>query len=160
MLLRASSPRASATVAPIPAIRKAATTRAFRSTYTPDTLNNYEIGWKTTSLNGHLIWNGAVYLTWTGSNCRPSSTTPTVCAPSSYYVNVGDARIYGVESNIDYKINDNWSLAGVPPVTTMRASISSQYATFQARSRRTAAVLAVLQLELECALRAPRLARN
>ena len=30
-------------------------------TYTPDTLNNYEIGWKTSSLNGHLIWNGAAY---------------------------------------------------------------------------------------------------
>ena len=32
------------------------------SAYVPDTLNNYELGWKTEWLNGHLIWNGATYL--------------------------------------------------------------------------------------------------
>src|SRR5262249_45840858 len=30
-------------------------------TYDPDTLNNYELGWKTTSLGGRLLWNGAGY---------------------------------------------------------------------------------------------------
>jgi len=24
--------------------------------YVPDTLNNFEIGWKSTLLNGHLVW--------------------------------------------------------------------------------------------------------
>ena len=33
-----------------------------------------------------------------------------VCPSSSYNINVGDARVYGMESNINYKINDNWAL--------------------------------------------------
>ena len=77
--------------------------------YTPDTLNNFELGWKTTSLNGHLLWNGAAYfMKW--KQLQALIYNANVCASSSYNVNVGDARIYGVESNIDYKINDNWSV--------------------------------------------------
>ncbi len=33
-----------------------------------------------------------------------------VCPSSSYNINVGSAHIYGVESNVDYKLNDNWTL--------------------------------------------------
>jgi len=77
--------------------------------YTPDTLNNYELGWKTTSLNGRLLWNGAGYLMdW--KQLQALIYDAFVCPSSSYNINVGDARIYGVESNIDYKINDNWAL--------------------------------------------------
>jgi len=77
--------------------------------YTPDTLNNYEIGWKTTNLDGHLLWNGATYLMdW--KQLQALIYNALVCSSSSYNINVGDARIYGVESNIDYKVNSNWSL--------------------------------------------------
>ncbi len=77
--------------------------------YTPDTLNNYELGWKTTNLNGRLLWNGAVYdMNW--KDLQALIYDALVCPSSSYNINVGDARIYGVESNIDYKINDNWAL--------------------------------------------------
>ena len=77
--------------------------------YTPDTLNNFELGWKTSSLNGRLVWNGAAYLMkW--KQLQALIYNANVCASSSYNVNVGDARIYGVESNIDYKIDDNWSV--------------------------------------------------
>jgi iron complex outermembrane receptor protein len=98
--------------------------------YTPDTMNNYELGWKTTNLDGRLIWNGSTYL----MNWKQFQTLlydPTVCSSSSYYVNVGDARIYGVESNTDYKINDNWALQASASYNDARI-ISSPYATFQA----------------------------
>jgi iron complex outermembrane recepter protein len=77
--------------------------------YVPDTLNNYELGWKTTNLNGRLLWNGAGYLMdW--KQLQALIYDALVCPSSSYNINVGDARIYGVESNIDYRIDDHWSL--------------------------------------------------
>jgi iron complex outermembrane receptor protein len=78
------------------------------ATYAPDTLNNYEIGWKTTSLHGRLIWNGAVYrMDW--KQYQTIIYDASVCPSSSYYVNVGDARIKGVESNAQFAPNDAWS---------------------------------------------------
>ena len=77
--------------------------------YSPDTLNNFEFGWKTTSLNGRLLWNGAAYyMDW--KQLQALIYDAEVCAAASYNINVGDARIYGMESNIDYKINNNWAL--------------------------------------------------
>jgi iron complex outermembrane receptor protein len=97
--------------------------------YVPDTLNNYEVGWKTTSLNGHLLWNGAAYyMTW--KQLQTIIYDVDICAPSSYYVNVGNARIYGMESNIDYKVNDHWSLQAAGSYTDPHI-VSSPYADFQ-----------------------------
>jgi len=97
--------------------------------YVPDTMNSYEIGWKTTSLNGHLIWNGATYLMdW--KQYQTIIYDVNICAPSSFYVNVGNARIYGAESNVDYKINDNWSLQAAGSYNDSHI-ISSPYPTFQ-----------------------------
>ena len=91
------------------------------SNYSPDTLNNFELGWKTTSLNGHLLWNGAAYLMkW--QQLQALIYDADVCAASSYNINVGDARIYGMESNIDYKINDNWSLQASGNYTDSRVT--------------------------------------
>ncbi len=97
--------------------------------YDPDTMNNYELGWKSTLLDGHLLWNGATYL----MNWQKFQTIiydPNVCAVSSYYVNVGQARIYGVESNTDYKINDNWTLQASLSYNDAHL-ISSPYEVFQ-----------------------------
>jgi outer membrane receptor protein involved in Fe transport len=97
--------------------------------YVPDTLNNYEIGWKSTSLNGHLLWDGAAYL----MNWKQLQTIiydVNICAPSSYYVNVGDARIYGFESNVDYKLSNNWSLQAAGSYNDPHI-VSSPYANFQ-----------------------------
>jgi outer membrane receptor protein involved in Fe transport len=89
--------------------------------YTPDTLNNYEIGWKTTSLQGRLLWNGAAYfMDW--KRLQALIYDALVCPSSSYNINVGDARIYGVESNIDYKINDNWVLQASGNYTDARVT--------------------------------------
>ena len=98
--------------------------------YTPDTLNNYEIGWKTTSLNGHLTWNGSTYyMDW--KQLQALIYNALVCSSSSYNINVGDARIYGVESNIDYKINNNWSFQAGGNYTDARV-ISTVTPAYQA----------------------------
>jgi iron complex outermembrane recepter protein len=89
--------------------------------YTPDTLNNFEFGWKTTSLGGHLLWNGAAYLMkW--KQLQALIYDANVCASSSYNINVGEARIYGMESNIDYKINGNWSMQASGNYTDSRVT--------------------------------------
>ncbi len=98
--------------------------------YVPDTLNNFELGWKTTSLNGRLVWNGAAYL----MNWKQLQTIiydVDICAPSSFYVNVGGARIYGTESNVNFQISENWSMQAAGSYTDSHL-ISSPYTTFQA----------------------------
>jgi outer membrane receptor protein involved in Fe transport len=97
--------------------------------YVPDTLNNFEVGWKSTLLNNHLLWNGAAYyMDW--KQLQTIIYDVDVCAPSAYYVNVGNARIYGLESNVDYKVNDNWSFQAAGSYTDPHIS-SSPYANFQ-----------------------------
>jgi outer membrane receptor protein involved in Fe transport len=77
--------------------------------YTPDTLNNYELGFKTTWAENRLLWNGAFYyMDW--KDLQALIYDALVCPSSSYNINVGDARIYGAESNIDYHITDNLAL--------------------------------------------------
>jgi iron complex outermembrane recepter protein len=71
-------------------------------TYTPDTLNNFEVGWKSTTLGGRLTWDGAMYyMKW--QDYQTPVYILNIC-PTTFNANLGDARIYGVESNIDYKI--------------------------------------------------------
>jgi len=77
--------------------------------YTPDTLKNYELGLKTTSLQGRLVWNSSVYLMdW--QDLQALIFNPAVCPSSSYNINVGKARIYGAETQLTAKLSDNWSL--------------------------------------------------
>jgi len=104
-------------------------TKGVPQDYIPDTLNNFEIGWKTTSLGGRLLWNGATYL----MNWRDLQTIIydiNVCPSASFYANVGQARVYGAESNVDYKVNENWSLQASASYTDSHL-ISSHYPTFE-----------------------------
>jgi iron complex outermembrane recepter protein len=97
--------------------------------YVPDTMNNYEIGWKTTSQNGRLIWNGAVYqMDW--KQYQAIIYNADVCASSSFYVNVGDAKIKGVESNIQFAPTENWSFQAAGNYNDARI-VSSPYDAFQ-----------------------------
>ncbi|MGH8140015.1 MAG: TonB-dependent receptor [Steroidobacteraceae bacterium] len=96
--------------------------------YVPDTLNNFEIGWKSTGLGGRLLWNGAAYLMdW--KNLQTLIYDVDICAPSSFNVNVGDARIYGVESNVELRLTENWSLQAAGSYTDSHL-VSTPYATF------------------------------
>jgi outer membrane receptor protein involved in Fe transport len=97
--------------------------------YVPDTLNNYELGWKTTWLNNRLLWNGAAYwMDW--KDLQTIIYDVNLCPSSSFYTNVGEARIYGAESNVDYKVDDHWSFQASASYTDSHL-ISSPYATFQ-----------------------------
>jgi iron complex outermembrane recepter protein len=79
------------------------------ATYKPDTLTNYEVGWKSTMLDRHLQWNGAFYLMpW--KNYQSLLFDPAVCATSSFDANIGNAKIYGVESEIKYAPNSHLSM--------------------------------------------------
>jgi iron complex outermembrane recepter protein len=79
--------------------------------YTPDTLNNYELGWKSTMLDQHFLWDGALYyMPW--KNFQTALYDPDICTSGTYNANLGQARIYGAESNINFKAGDHWSLQG------------------------------------------------
>ncbi len=76
----------------------------FPQQFTPDTLTNYEIGWKSTMLDKHLQWNGAVYyMPW--KNLQSLLFDPGLCPSSSFNANIGNARVYGMESDIKYQAN-------------------------------------------------------
>jgi outer membrane receptor protein involved in Fe transport len=70
--------------------------------FKPDTLTNYELGFKTTMLDKHLIWDSAVYyMPW--KNLQTLVFDPGICASNSFNANVGDARIYGMETTLKYQ---------------------------------------------------------
>jgi iron complex outermembrane recepter protein len=72
--------------------------------FTPDTLTNYEIGWKSTMLDKHLLWNGALYyMPW--KNLQTLIFDPALCASDSFNANIGNALVYGMESNVKYQPN-------------------------------------------------------
>jgi iron complex outermembrane recepter protein len=97
--------------------------------YIPDSLNNFEIGWKSTSLGGRLLWNGATYLmNW--KDLQTLIFDVNICPSSSFNANVGNARVYGVESNVEYLITDNWSLQASVSYTDSHL-IESNYSTFE-----------------------------
>jgi outer membrane receptor protein involved in Fe transport len=53
-------------------------------------------------LDNHLLWNGAVYkMPW--KNLQSLVFDPNLCPSSSFNANVGDARVYGMESDIKYQ---------------------------------------------------------
>ncbi len=110
-------------------IPDACTANGVPGKYDPDTLNNYEFGWKTTSVNGRLLWNGSVYqMDW--KQYQAIIYDASVCPSSSYYVNVGDAKIKGVESNIQFAPNEAWSFQAAFNYNDGRIT-SSPYPTFQ-----------------------------
>ena len=76
--------------------------------FKPDSLTNYELGWKTTWIGGHLLWNGALYyMPW--HDLQTLVFDPAICASQSFTANVGNARIYGSESEVKYQVNTAWS---------------------------------------------------
>jgi iron complex outermembrane receptor protein len=65
--------------------------------FQPDTLNNYEVGWKSAWLGGRVVWNTALYyMHWNDYQIATSLPFP----PFGFRANVGDVRIYGLESSI------------------------------------------------------------
>lgn len=68
--------------------------------YEPDTLNSYEVGWKTMWDNGAVRWNGAVYyMPW--KNYQTALYDAAITTVGSFNANIGDARVYGIETDLE-----------------------------------------------------------
>jgi len=65
----------------------------------PDSLNTYELGWKTEFNEGRLRWNGAAY--YTDWKKFQSAVFDLAISPNTFYANIGDARIFGVETSVE-----------------------------------------------------------
>ncbi len=76
--------------------------------YSPDTLTNYEIGWKTSWLDHTLRVNGALF--WEDWN-KLQYTEPGILG-IQYTVNAGNARSRGVEGDISWTIAHHLTLSG------------------------------------------------
>ncbi len=73
--------------------------------YFPDTLENYELGWKTTWADRAFRWNGAIYqLNWSDIQLSFLGANGL-----SEVRNAGDARIRGIEMDVGYR-NGGFSL--------------------------------------------------
>jgi iron complex outermembrane recepter protein len=75
--------------------------------YTSDTLTNFEIGWKTSWLNRRLRWNGAVfYEKWNDVQTAVQGEFGITSI-----VNAGDAKVDGLESEIEWAATDHLTLS-------------------------------------------------
>jgi iron complex outermembrane receptor protein len=71
------------------------------ATFVPDTLDSYELGWKTVLAQGRFLFNGAAYyMPWKNYQ---TAVFDLAIAPVTFNANIGNARIYGVESNIEVR---------------------------------------------------------
>ncbi len=89
--------------------------------YQADYLKNYEIGWKTQWLNHHLRWNGALF--WEDWNNFQFS----FLGPNSFTIidNGGDARIKGIESELEWAVDGGLVLSW--NITMMDPRLTSNY---------------------------------
>lgn len=77
--------------------------------YVSDTVDNYEIGLKTSWLDGALIINGSAYfIEWTD----PQLAATSVNAGTSITVNAGAAETMGLDLASSWQVTDNFSLRG------------------------------------------------
>ena len=69
------------------------------ATFSPDTLDSYELGWKAMFDEGRYRWNGAAYyMPW---KKYQTAVYDLAISPSTFNANIGDARVYGMETNVD-----------------------------------------------------------
>lgn len=78
--------------------------------YEPDYVDNYEIGWKTTSLNGRLRFNGAAF--YVNNRDFQFGRFSFAEAPLLLVTNVGDTRSIGVETDFQFDATENLTFSG------------------------------------------------
>ncbi|TNE64760.1 MAG: TonB-dependent receptor [Alphaproteobacteria bacterium] len=80
-------------------------------TYDTDDVKNYEIGWKTTLLDGSMQFNGnAYYIKW--SNMQVSRFDPQNVSILTFIENAADAEIKGIEGSLTWAATDHLMLFG------------------------------------------------
>jgi outer membrane receptor protein involved in Fe transport len=89
--------------------------------YTADFLTSYELGWKTTWADNRVRFNGAVFWEdWKNfqfSFLGPNSLT--------IIANAGNARIKGVEAEVDWAASNNFTLSG--GIALLDAKLTENY---------------------------------
>lgn len=94
--------------------------------YVPDTLSNYELGWKTTWLDGKLRINGALFLEdW--KNLQYGLSPIGNDGITNIY-NAGNARSKGVEASITWKPADHWTISASG--THVDAKLTTDFCNF------------------------------
>lgn len=79
--------------------------------YKPDFLDNYEFGWKTTLMDQRLRFNGAIYLMdWKDTQFTRYDSSYGL--PVGVTLNVGQAEIFGIESDITFAVSEDWVISG------------------------------------------------
>ena len=91
--------------------------------YNSDTLTNYEIGWKTSWDNQSIRFNGALF--WENWDGIQFSTIPPLSGGLTQIFNAGQARILGVESNVDWRATENLTLSAA--ATYIDAILTQDY---------------------------------
>jgi outer membrane receptor protein involved in Fe transport len=77
--------------------------------YAPDTVDNYEVGWKTTWREGTLRFNGAIFdEEWHGVQY---AYAPAGSVGVTSIFNAGDARSYGFEGDVAWRVTDALTLS-------------------------------------------------
>lgn len=76
-----------------------------------DELQNFELGWKTTWLDGSLRWNASLY-SIEFTNIQTSRFDPTNVGPLVFLDNAADAEIKGIDSDFQWAVNDAWTVTG------------------------------------------------
>lgn len=98
----------------------------FPVNYLPDTMDNYEMGYRSSFGNGRGRLNATFYhMAWDGYQLElvdpsqtacpnPSDSIAGVCGQpwQAIVANAGDAHITGLFFELDYAINDNWVFGG------------------------------------------------
>ena len=94
--------------------------------YLPDTLTNYEAGWKTSWLERHLFFNGAAFVEdWN----KLQYGIPGPGGVINIY-NAGNARVKGVESDITWQATHQLTLSGAG--TYVDARLTTNFCSFDA----------------------------
>ena len=94
--------------------------------YKSDTVDNYEIGWKTTWLNGAVRFNGAVFdEEWHGVQYALS---PPGAAGVTIIDNAGDARSYGLEGDVAWRATQG--LTFTASGTVLHAALTQTFCNF------------------------------
>ncbi|MEJ0065677.1 MAG: TonB-dependent receptor [Caulobacteraceae bacterium] len=94
--------------------------------YQPDTVDNYELGWKTTWLDGTLRFNGAIFdEEWHGVQYALS---PPGAAGVTIIDNAGDARSYGLEGDVAWRPLQGLTLTASG--TVLHAALTQTFCNF------------------------------
>lgn len=91
--------------------------------YTPDIVSSYEIGWKSTLLDGRMRLNGALYFQeWDDMQFARFDGS---VSPLTLTDNVGTAESNGFEADFSLAASDSWTVSG--GISINRANLTSDY---------------------------------